>query len=102
MRLPKREDHERHREPSEGLDGEVGFLRACVVHDVVEAAQTRYARSYNGRDVLVGGNVDAHSIGGSGAFTHGTKVKTRSCAIEEVGNAECKDQGEEGHDSAVL
>ena len=60
--LPDGEDNERDCKPAAVAEAVVRPDAVCVVHDVVETAETRYNAADDCRDIFVSADVDARRV----------------------------------------
>ena len=99
VRTPDREDDERDGEPAAVAEGVVGPDAAGVVHDVIQAAETRNHAADAGGKVFVLRHVDAGCVRRRRALAHGAQVKTRAGVLEEVRREQCDDDGKVGKEA---
>ena len=99
---PGGEDHQRHGQPAQGLDGAVvGPGALDVVHGVVQAAETGDTGAHAGGQVLVAGDVDARRIRRGGILADRPQIQTHPGPVEEQLEHHGQHDGQIHHEAIV-
>ena len=76
IRTPNRKDYESNGKPSSVTKGVIGPYTACIIHNIIQTAETCNHTSDAGGNVFVPCNVNTGSIGCIRSFTDSPKVQS--------------------------
>ena len=102
--LPQCKNNQRHRQPTEGLDGiDVRHCPSAALefHGAEDARNTYQTGAYAGCEILIAGNGNARRICGSGVLTYRTQVQAGAGLLEEQPRSDGDDDGEIEQESVI-